>query len=83
MAEQLAYGSSTKNDSTWVAADWQPITCGVPHGALLGPILLKILIKSLNAGQKGILSKLADDRKLEGAVDSLKGEEALQRALDK
>ncbi|KAJ7415086.1 hypothetical protein BTVI_39461 [Pitangus sulphuratus] len=41
------------------------------------------LYKLLDRELKGMLGKFADDTKLGGAVDSLKGRDALQRDLDK
>ncbi|GAB0185980.1 hypothetical protein GRJ2_001063300 [Grus japonensis] len=38
---------------------------------------------SLSSGLEGVVSKFADDTELGGAVNSIKGEEALQRDLDR
>lgn len=46
-------------------------------------VLFNVLINDLEVGLEGVLNVLADDNKLRGAVDSIKGGEALQRDLDK
>lgn len=65
-----------------VAAGWWPLTSRVPSGSFLGLVLSSVLINDLDAGLECILSKFEGDTKL-GAVDSLKGGEALKRELNK
>ena len=66
-----------------VHAGYRMVTSRVPHGSILRPLLLNAFVNELHVVLEDVLSKFADDTKLEGVVVSTEGGEDLQRDLDK
>lgn len=57
---------------------WWPVTGGIIQGSILCPILFIILIGDMDV-EVELIFKVSDDTKLEGAVNSMEGQDALQK----
>ena len=59
------------------------VTSGIRQGSVLRPALFNVFVSNMGSGTEGPLSKLANNTKLCGAVDTLEGRGAIQRDLDR
>lgn len=62
---------------------WRSTSSDVPQGSVLGSELFNVFNNDIDSGTECALSKFANDTKLNGAVDTSKVQDAIQRDLEK
>ncbi len=65
------------------ASDWTTVTCGIPQGSVLGPVLFKIYINKIDVGLNKFIGKFADDTKVGNSVISDRDRQSLQDDFNK
>jgi len=62
---------------------WRPVMSRVPQGLVLGPVLFNIFVRDMYSGIECTLHTSVDNTLLCGVVDTLKGQDAILRHLDR
>ena len=82
--DKLVTRSYPENGGQWLSVQMEiSDKRGAPPGPVQGPLIFNIFINDFNSGIGCTLSKFADDTKLCSAVNMPKGQDTIQRDLDR
>ncbi|PKU38914.1 rna-directed dna polymerase from mobile element jockey-like [Limosa lapponica baueri] len=62
---------------------WRSMRSDVPQGIVLGPVPSNVFVGDMDSAIECTLSKIANNTKLCGAVDTLEGRDAIEKDLDR
>ncbi len=80
---QIGRATDSKVMNDGFNSEWASVTSGVPQGSVLGPVLFIIYSNDVDLGTNNLISKFADDTKIDNLVLSDEDRQSLQEDLHK